>query len=390
VRWTHPDVRRRWGHVLDDKPQADRFRLWVESLDGRVMPDDPRLLDDSWDPLSRGVADGRLTFGAYFESYLDGVESDATRAKYRERINARAKDWLTTPLVQCDRVKLDELIKRMNGEDITPSTAYNALTLISAVLSAAFAERKIDDQPFTAAPSKRRRKISVRKVTGYDNKPRRVKDHELYIPPQEWQKLLAAAKELGTRIRRYGRNDPWQLYYMLWLMTQTGIRIGEALATQVCDFIYDDPESPFIDLSRTRQRDGTSGPTKSRKDRIVAVSPDLGKELFERYCEGREPGAALFPASIRGDLGWRYENWYGHRWKRLLKLAREEFDFNPRLKIYPHALRATYITWSFNDGVPARDIAEQVGHTSERITRGYDLGSDRRAVRAFQSKIRPE
>jgi integrase len=392
VRWYCPghDVRQSW--VLDSDAEGVSFRRWLESpaIGERVLRNDERIQRGTWNKGGRIGSTG-YTFGAFFEKHLvtrGGGSTEVSKQKERDRFAARLKGWEKVPVEAITRDEILGLVASMKAKNYAPSVIYNTLLSVSGVLKAAWQQNVIPENPLTADADTGRERLNLRRISGYDRQPRMRANSALRISPEEWEKLLTAARTLGERRRAYMGSDPMQLYYQLRLLIETGMRVGEMLALRVGNCVLDQA-APYIVLEYTRLPDGTDGPTKSRQTREVALGTNLAAHLA-RICEGRDSQAAVFRAPLRGDRGWRYTTWWNSRWNPLIELAKTEFALSARLDIHPHALRMNFITWARNDGsATTRDIQLQVGHTSEAVTLQYDLGSDHRAVRAAVDKWVP-
>lgn len=385
VRWQHPDSKVRFSHVLDDEAEGWRFKRWLDDHENRVIDTDERLRFGTWDPARLAGASTASTtlFGAYLEEYLNtrGGLTAHSRDDVRDAVHRVAPDWLQLPLSSIDRPRIEALIARMRGR-YAPSTAYNALARISGVMGTAHAAGIMPTNPFKADPLAGRPEVNLKRATGFEEMPRQRKNSELRIPRQEWDKILSAAIAHGARRKKHLANEPReQVYLVLRMLMECGLRIGELLAITVgqCHFSAEDN---FVVLEHSRRRDGSLGPTKTRKSREIMVPDDLAARLAA-LCAGRAPSEALFTAPMNGAAGWGYNEWTRCRWRPVLRLAREEFGFDPRLRIHPHALRMNHITWARNAGVSLRDIQRQTGQATEAVVAMYDLGGpdSRRALR---------
>jgi integrase len=387
VRWVHPDTKERAEHYLDTKPLGERFSEWVTGLGNRVRQDDPRLLDDSWDPLRRasGTLGQVVTWAQFVDKHLamcEGRELAAnTIQNKRYKLTQAVPGWGPVPLALIDRTMVLAAIKDMKGRGIAPSSIHVGMGVVREVLKAAHESGVIPANPFKASPLDSLTELDTKKLSGFDRMPRKKPNHALRIQHGDWLKLLDAALELPNRLGNYRGRDERQLYLQLRTLIECGPRVGEMLAFKVGQCFFS-PEDNFIVLQHTRLPDGTDGPTKTRKDREMGVPDALAAEL-QKLCEGRAPHEALFPSPLRRERGWRYQNWISCRWTPLMTLAREEFGLPQHLDIHPHALRMNTITWLRAAGVPLHQVQQQVGHTSERVTASYDLGGpeSRRAVR---------
>jgi integrase len=395
VRWVHPDTKERAEHYLDTEPLGRRFSDWVTGLGNRVRQDDSRLLDDSWDPSVRasGVLGQSITWAAFVDKHLRLCEERELAANTienkRYKLAQAVPDWGPLPLATITREMVLAAIKDMKKRGIAPSSIHIGMGVVKEVIKAAHDAGAILVNPFKANALASLPEIDTKKLSGFEGSARLKPKHVLRIQHGDWLKLLDAALELPRRLGNYRGRDERQLYLQLRTLIECGPRVGEMLAFKVGQ-CYFSPDDNFVVLQHTRLRDGTDGPTKTRKDREMGVPDSLAAELQE-LCRGRAPSDALFPSPLRRERGWRYQNWIACRWTPLMTLAKAEFGFPAYLEIHPHALRMNTITWLRAAGVPLHQIQQQVGHSSEAVTASYDLGGpeSRRAVRSVANTWAP-
>ncbi len=154
--------------------------------------------------------------------------------------------------------------------------------------------------------------------------------------PREVRRLLAAATTTKHRA-------------MLMVAYSAGLRVSEVARLRVEDI---DSERGVIHVRHT----------KSRKDRLVPLSPRLLEEL-RIYWRAHKPRTFLFPGRdphrpiTRGTIG--------QACRRALRKA------GLTKRITPHTLRHAFATHLLEAGVDLRTIQLLLGHSSLRITLRY-------------------
>lgn len=379
VRWRHPDLGRRFSYPLDDVAEAKRFKIWVEERGNRVHRNDDALMNGTWDvnkfEIRQGLAGSAITFGEYFTNcnrLRDARESSVKQD--HDFMKLHLEDWFPLPLTSITRARLEQKVEALkkakkikgNGtEPYAPSTINKVLVLLKMVLTNAHGAGLIAANPFVMDAMNGKREIDPAKASGYDRKKRLRKARQIRLSRTEREKLYAAARKVSE-----------QTYVMLWLLIETGCRIGEVLALQVGDVYIDneDADDNFIEVQYTRLRDGNLGPPKARSEREIAITAALAEKL-RPYALNRPSDAALFRSPKRRDEGWTYQSWHKWRWQKALRIAKDEFNLSPTLSLHLHALRYNNITHSSESGkVQDRDISLNAGHTRGSTTRGYDMG----------------
>jgi integrase len=138
-------------------------------------------------------------------------------------------------------------------------------------------------------------------------------------------------------------------------LAATGCRIGEALALHTDDLIF--VPAVRVRISRTVHDDGTLGPTKSRRSRIVSLPPWIVPEL--RTHLATLDGPLLFPAPSGKPLPVR--RFSGRYWRPAAKAA----GF---AGVTPHQIRHLHATQLIELGRPVTEVAARLGHRNSRVT----------------------
>ena len=169
-----------------------------------------------------------------------------------------------------------------------------------------------------------------------------------YLSQQAFARLLNHLSKQAEA----GENVGW-LRDAIVVAVGTGMRRGElcALRWDAVDF-----ENQFI---RILNQDGFS--TKSGKDRLVAMVPDVESVLRRLHEEGAGTGFVL-----RGVQGKRLNDQFLS--KRFKQLVRET---GLREGIHWHSLRHTHASWLVMDGVPLQVVGKALGHSSVSVTERY-------------------
>lgn len=190
----------------------------------------------------------------------------------------------------------------------------------------------------------------------------------------------------------------------LWLLlTNTGLRLGEALVLRPCDVTVtgDEPEIRVTRALKKGQRIGWPKSEKSR--RVVGTSTEVA-EMLARRCKGKRPNDLIFSSPGRGKRGekrrdqglWRENNLNRRHWAPAVAAAMrcEEHPppeppkpkSGPRRKLRPdevstcgcpHLLRRrprmydgrhSHATDLIRNGWELHDVQERLGHASPLTT----------------------
>jgi integrase len=246
---------------------------------------------------------------------------------------------VTTPLV--DRV-LETIRKKVSG-----TTAKTSRTVISGVMAAAVRQGAVMVNP-------------VREVQDIDARPKK--------PPRaltaEERIVLLEQLVADPYARRHDLPD------LVAFMLATGARIGEALATIWTDVNLD---AGTVSITSTLVRVKGEGllrkGTKSRAGERVLTLPVGAVELLRtRYMSGARLEQPVFP-----DVNGNFRDPSNVR--RALRRARGQGDL---AWITSHTFRKTAATILDEAALPARLIADQLGHARPSMTQDVYLA--RRAV----------
>lgn len=170
--------------------------------------------------------------------------------------------------------------------------------------------------------------------------PRRRKKEQPYFTEEQSKKLIAMADE--------------PLKTMLWILAETGMRIGEVAALSTYDF---DMKNRQIKIRHTAWRGKLGSPKTDTGIRNVDISNALWRHLIEHtYGDG-----LLFPDAH--GRPYNCSNLLTRQLKPLLKKAGIEGGF----KAFRHGSASIMADWGINE--KARQ--DRLGHSSFDVTKRY-------------------
>lgn len=143
-----------------------------------------------------------------------------------------------------------------------------------------------------------------------------------------------------------GRRD----YTLLMLDVRLGLRRSELVSIRI-ENIRPGPPAPFIYFKGKRE-----------KERRVEIRPELFGLLESYHGDLDRTEGWLFPGNKGSHLS-------GSQFWRIVKKYAAQVGLSRN--IHPHSLRAAFVTFSLEAGVPIPDIQRAVGHTSPETTLGY-------------------
>jgi integrase/recombinase XerD len=161
------------------------------------------------------------------------------------------------------------------------------------------------------------------------------------LSADELRRLLATATQHSPRMGA-----------LVGLLVLNGLRISEALATQVSDYGHDRGHRV---LKITR---------KGGKTARVPLAPPVVRAL-DAYLEGRTTGPIFLAAD--GSSPYPYQSAFSQI-RRLAKAA----GIEGADAITPHSLRHSFATEALSLGAPLQDVQDALGHADPRTTRRYD------------------
>jgi len=230
--------------------------------------------------------------------------------------------------------------KRIEHRGLKAVTGYSYLDAISQVIEFGIEEGLAVHNPMSAfRKSLRDRTGTQQRGLGVQSKIRPIRE------PEELRRLGAAAREEGP------------LAYVL-LCLDAGLRSGEALAL-TWESIYWGAEGGkrLLHISASRSRGGAVGPTKSGRDREVALSFRL-REALERLL-GSLPSPPQPEDFVLAEVD--QSNFRKREWRRILGRAgighRAIKD-----------LRDSYAPHLLTLGISPAYISAQLGHADWSVT----------------------
>lgn len=166
----------------------------------------------------------------------------------------------------------------------------------------------------------------------------------------EVRQLLNAVKSLSDVKYLNQRN-----LVMLMSMLDCGLRVSE-----VCNLNNSNVQTKQIYIFDS----------KNNKDRAVAVSPILRKEIIKfkrlkkvRYGESR-PDEPFF-------LSYQLGRLYPQAISEVLKTIKKKVKFNPQIRLSPHTLRHTYAVMQIKNGLDIYTLSMNLGHEELSTTQKY-------------------
>lgn len=280
--------------------------------------------------------------------------------------------WGTTPLVRINETDINQWLGELSdGTAICsfkrqhvarPHSAayvrYIAITF-GAVLSYAISQDWLTRDPM--------RNITVRRTD-----PNTLPERKIYLRPEEIDALAHAAETLPQLDRRRNNGKPdTTSSTLIYFLAYTGLRIGEALALRVGDV---DLEHRRVSVSKTLRDDGTDGPTKNKKTRVVAM-PSFIADALRKLTAGMDATEHVFQTSSHTPLN--KANWRNRVFNMAVKSA--GMDTEELAGLRPHSLRHTYASMAVAAGCDVITLANSMGHSNPSITLNTyaDLWPDR-------------
>ena len=332
VDWRDGAGVRHWKS-FDRKGEADTFRDKVgPEARQRLTPTIPATLTlqeyaDHWKRLI-GHTVKRRTLARYTEILTLHLLPRFEKVRVRDLDRGAVKLFLVSKL----------------NAGLQKRTVRNIQSVLRTMLNAAIEDGLIASNP--AAKLGRVLKLTVSKAT-----------------TQEEVKAMTKAQRqlfLATAFREAPRYYP-----LFFVLSGTGMRLGEALALQSEDV---DCSGKTIRIARAFSEDGTLDTPKSGHGRTVDLSQSLtdtlaahetthkqeklkfGWDALPPWLFVTKAGTPLDPANVRRSM------------QSLLKKATLPLHFTP------HGLRHTYASILLADGVSPVYVQEQLGHATIELT----------------------
>lgn len=284
------------------------------------------------------------TFKLYAEAFMDTYSAmnhkESTHDSYRSVLDTHLYPvFEDIPIDVISKKDVKEFIHCKMNEGLASNTVKNIKRYFSKIMAEA-----VDDELIPLNP------VSM---TGKIIKKKSEAEH---INPFTW-KEKAVFEE--TAKNHYSR------YFPLFLtMLRTGMRIGEAIDLQVGDLDFN---SRFIEIRRAFSKGRLTSP-KNGKTRRVDMSKELAETLKQHITERKRE------ALMRGWKDLPECLFYNERGepidvdnfrKRVFYKSLEKAKLR---RINLHDLRHTYATLRIMKGDNIKDVSEQLGHSSIKIT----------------------
>lgn len=284
---------------------------------------------------------GTIPLNEYAEQWLARRHkiSNNTRRRLQATITNQLNPTLGDRTIGSIRTTdVEELVERLDAEDLAPRTIKKAILALSAMLEKAAREGRC--QP---------------NICRHVELPRPAADEQLWLTPAEVERLAGV---LGD-------------YYGLMVLMDayTGLRQGELWALTAAD----------VDLLRGQVRVERSvngarevGPTKTHRTRVVPLVPWLVEALTplveERAARG-DVWTSVNGVRLRGLL-WtnsqaaplRQGNFRRDKWLPALRKA----GLDPAVRM--HDLRHSAPTWMIGAGVDVVTVSRWLGHKDVTTT----------------------
>lgn len=214
----------------------------------------------------------------------------------------------------------------------------------------------------------------------------------VHVPKPRFQRFLRNSKKadiLSTEeLAAILRPECWKAYpeYILFsCIAACGLRIGEARALQLKQFLFDEKIliiNGFCKYDGTKTNYNKKGSADDDKIRVVPI-PDSTINIIKKYLISKEiidGNAYLFTDKYGCPLTQRHLE---DSFKTALKKA--GILTNDR-KIVPHSLRFTYVT-RMRRGLSIEKVQRIVGHSSIEMTQYYTRSSIPELIAAVQGSF---
>jgi integrase len=331
------------------------FRTKVEAQDFMA-----KAIEESREDEPDRVVAADITFDDYAAHWLKQIAATvkaSSLAGYEQRLRLHV-------LPALGRMKVRKLgrgrIKVLLTDKLSAGLSRESVRFVHATLRAMLASA-VEDGVRLSNPAARLGKV----LNLVRSKETRQQEIKAFDKPQ-LSRFLAAARE---KLNHY--------YALFFIMSRTGLRIGEALVLQWTDLDF---EAKEIRVERAISNTGVIDTPKSGHGRTVDMSAAVRNVLREQRANLAEAWLKLKPemdenATLKpsGEPIWVFPSdaWtpmdhsnVGKAFHRALKAAGLPGHFSP------HSLRHTYASLLLADGVSPAYVQEQLGHASIELTVG--------------------
>lgn len=318
VAWRGPGGRQskiNYSSSFDTWDEADRYLAVLEGEHAQGKFNDPSL--------------ARTPFEIYAEQwYRTLTVSPVTRAKYRSYLDSQILPrWTGRRIGSITSAEVREWVAAM---PLRPASVRSIFTTFSSIMRRAAADGYLP----RGSPADK----------GLVPLPRDLEDRRQFLTLEEVQHLLDTCLSVSPA--------DWPLVYVA---VHTGMRVGELFGLSRRDV-----HPTHLDVHQSLKRTGEVGGTKTNRRRRVDIDAELHRVLMLQL--GAHDSDLVFPGSGGGLVN--VDNWRKRNWEPIRVAA----GF-PRLHF--HDLRHTHATHMLAAGMPAKDLAERLGHRSTTMT--WDL-----------------
>lgn len=291
---------------------------------------------------------GEMPIDAILTEFAEHAErcqyTPSTRRTYHDTIKAfrtylkstrakRAKDLTPTIIV--------DFIGHETARGLAPDTILTRLSRLRRIF-----RRAVERGTLASDPTRHQDVADVR--------PRAV-PHERVFTDEE---LAVFLEGTATRPGRDARD--YADYYRL--LSETGLRAGEALRLRWCDVHFDGEHGDYL---RVEAHDGWTPKTKS-STRNVPLTPRVRALLQARLraCATFDPQAGVWP------MKWTVKSLGSILDRVLVRVGLESRDTKGQ-KLRMHSLRHYYATRCVVSGADPATVRDLLGHTSIVTTNRY-------------------
>lgn len=272
-----------------------------------------------------------ITFGVFAQTWLDEVLAMKEKKTTRTSMGGWTRHHIIPyfehqRLADITPLRIQEFVNHLRKLGLMPRSVKAIYMTMRSIWRTALLWGKVKHDPFP------RKGIELPKVRKTERQP---------FTEEETRQIIEAAQE------------PDKTLY--WLLAETGLRAGEALALQVKDVDF----GHGVVVVEKNWVAGEMGAPKSESGyRNPALSPELLAHLHQRYqtasatdylVPGAKPGRPLTYAAFLDRL---------HKLERELGIVRRGF----------HGFRYTNGTVSVAEGVDVKVLQQRLGHSSPVLT----------------------
>jgi len=303
-----------------------------------------------------------LFFRELAELISDGNRSPQTMDTYRSVYRSSIKEAFTE--LRLREITTPVVDRRISAiKKFSPSRARTAKAVISGIMRLATRHGAVAVNP-------------TREIARIESRPKR-KPRSLNADQRgAWLAVLAEDE----------RAQRWDLVDLTLIMLATGCRIGECLALGWSDVDLDTGQAAvewrLIRVTGRGLQRVPSTKTGAKGERALAL-PSWAVAVLRRRRALIGPSVeAVFPDSLGG---WRDPSNVRKVWRAVAADA-------GITGLVTHTLRKTVASYLDDNGVPVRQISDQLGHARVSMTQDYYLGrglADRRAADVLEHLFDP-